>query len=449
MTHSFADRCEAARSSFRALFAGDKDASSFRDALKRVLDAFLSMERANAATDDAIDAANALSAICQDAPFAGSLDKLLLNRLAALAPAGKGRAARELTPDMEFFFSHAKRLCGALEDLMPDFAALIRERAGGFSDAPGPLRPSVAGMTSRACVLPNLKPGALVLEIAKRRKAGAAIGPGRIFRHRRGRFEPLELPSIRKADEFYGCHAARATYAEVCDAFSKGISNLPLLVSGLPGLGKTQMGVAFALNCRNVTLILPEPDDLDRGFEALIALLEAESPRKFLVFFDDIDADSVDWRPFRANVGGLFSLPRNIAVVIASNQKFPANVASRGRGFQFPVFDEILCQEMIRDFLAAKGMENPSKELVSTIAADYVEQFGQKKFEELSPRTLMRCLESGLSDPAKRKSLLEISKSDVVPAPDAQIFYDENLKLVRSVYGQDVVAHIVKEALHG
>lgn len=448
MTQSFHDRCAAARESFHVLFAGAKEKNDFRDALRNALEAVLAADRDRASADDAVDAANALAALCRDVPFSACLDKLLLSRLAALAPLEKGKIPRVPTPDMEFFCSHALRLCSALQTLFPDFAALIRERGGGFESGPGPLRPSVADAVSHGCVLPKLKPAALAMEMERFRKSASAVGSGRIFRRRNGVFEPLELPSIRSASDFYGCRAARSVFEETCRAFSKGTSNLPLLVSGLPGLGKTQMGVAFALSFRNITLILPEPDDLDRGFESLIAVLAAESPRKFLLFFDDVDVDSVDWRPFRSNVGGLFSLPRNIAVVIASNQKFPANISSRGRGFEFPVFDEILCQEMIHDFLAAKGMEKPAKELVSTIAADYVEDFGQKKFEELSPRTLIRYLETRLQDPAKRKSLLEISKSDVVPAPDSQIFYDENLKLVRSVYGKDALDELVRESLH-
>ena len=53
-------------------------------------------------------------------------------------------------------------------------------------------------------------------------------------------------------------------------------------------------------------------------------------------------------------------------------------------GLVAPLFDEIRCQEMIEDFLLQKGMKNVSNELLSVVASDYVESFGQKIYDELT-----------------------------------------------------------------
>jgi hypothetical protein len=147
------------------------------------------------------------------------------------------------------------------------------------------------------------------------------------------------------------------------------------------------------------------------------------------------------------NIGGSFSLPENIAIVIASNHRFPANISSRGRGFEFPMFDEINCQEMIHDYLASLGMRKPPAELVSVIAADYVEEFGQKMFEELSPRTLARYLDRYNNDAAKRKRMLDVSHEEVVARPDSQVFYEVNIKLLRDLYGEEVIDELRKQQL--
>ena len=124
-------------------------------------------------------------------------------------------------------------------------------------------------------------------------------------------------------------------------------------------------------------------------------------------------------------------MPDNITVIIASNYECPANILSRGKGFTFPFFDEITCQEMVHDFLVSMGMRAPSKELVSVIASDYVEEFGQHIFEELSPRTLVRYLERYHNDSAKRRKVLELSKQSVIAAPDAICFYEANQKVLQ------------------
>jgi len=170
---------------------------------------------------------------------------------------------------------------------------------------------------------------------------------------------------------------------------------------------------------------------------------------RFVLFFDDIEADKTDWYFFRTQVGGTFSLPENITITVASNQTFPASVSSRGRGFTFPIFDEIRCMEMVSDYLAAHGMRNPESGLICVIASDYVESFGQRKFEELSPRTLVRYLEQLNADREKREKMLKFSQGAMIPRPDSQVFYEENLKLMKSIYGESVIEDFRNQELYG
>jgi hypothetical protein len=218
-------------------------------------------------------------------------------------------------------------------------------------------------------------------------------------------------------------------------------------VSSLPGLGKTQMTIAHTLRHNNLTLILPEPEDLEKPLQYLIEKLANRKDRRFIVFFDDVDPANINWYYFRTNIGGSFTLPDNVSVVIASNFEFPANILSRGRAVKFPLFDEIRCLEMIEEFLRSRGLRhrNPNLELV--IAADYIEDFGQRKFEELSPRTLIRYLDIYQNNMKKRKRMLDMTRMEVFAKPDPQVFYEFNAKLMRSLYGEQVLDVLQEENL--
>jgi hypothetical protein len=261
----------------------------------------------------------------------------------------------------------------------------------------------------------------------------------RAFRYLDGHFEPATLSSIRPVDKFFGYPSARESFRRHFESFASGNHHFPLFITSLPGLGKTHFTIAHALSFPSLTLVLAAPSELGKGLEGLLRRLGRRRDRRFVAFFDDVNPDAVDWYHFRTNVGGSFMPPENVAIVIASNQEFPANILSRGRGFTFPMFDEVKCQEMIHDYLVASGMRVPSKELVSVIAADYVEEFGQKAFEELSPRTLVRYLDRYDNDMAKRRRTLDMSREEVIAKPDPQCFYDLNLKLLRSLYGERAV----------
>lgn len=251
----------------------------------------------------------------------------------------------------------------------------------------------------------------------------------RAFRFSNKEFIPSELVSIRAVDDFFGYHEMRDLFYSYFSAFSHKGENFPLLISSLPGLGKTHFTISYTLSFDDLTLILPEPGDLEKPLESIISQLARRKNRKFVIFFDDVDTRKIDWYNFRTLVGGSFVLPENISIVIASNYEFPANISSRGRGVTFPIFDEIECKEMVSDFLKHMGMKNPPEPLIAVISADYVEAFGQHSFEELSPRTLVRYLEQYNNNAKKRQKMLEMSREELVSQPDSQIFYEANVKV--------------------
>jgi predicted AAA+ superfamily ATPase len=248
----------------------------------------------------------------------------------------------------------------------------------------------------------------------------------RVFKFADNQLIPVNIAPVRKVEDFYGYPEAKNLFRQYFKNFAEGLQNLPLLLSSLPGLGKTHFTIAHALEHKNLKLVILSPEELEKPLQNLITCLSLKNKSRFVLFFDDVDTRKIDWYYFRTLIGGTYTLPENITIVIASNFEFPANISSRGRGFTFPVFDEIQCQKMVEDFLKRMGMKHPPSNLISVIAADYVEEFGQKKFEELSPRTLVRYLSDYYKDTKKRIKMLQLSREERVPKPDAQCFYETN-----------------------
>jgi len=402
------------------------------------------MRRAPEKTD-AIDALNELARITGKDLFRRLLDEALLLALSPDEVELSPKLFEKDGSDEAFLLGHAKRTALILSTLISDFIRFLAPDGAPFPR----LRPSAAKLACRDSLFLRLLTPAILHECAKLRAASNdPFSGGRVFRHDHSAFLPLKMEKARPVEAFYGYRAARQAFLDHFGAFASGKSNLPLLISSLPGLGKTQMTISHSLHYPEITLILATPDDLSSGLENLIRTLEKFPARKFMLFFDDIDVPQMNWYDFRMQVGGAFSLPDNISITIAANQQFPANISSRGRGFVFPIFDEIRCQEMIEDFLISCGVRQPTPELISIIAADYVEQFGQKMFEELSPRTLVRYLEIYRRDAARRRRALDSSRNEVIPRPDPQVFYDENLKLMRAIYGDSVLDDMRKKELH-
>ena len=268
----------------------------------------------------------------------------------------------------------------------------------------------------------------------------------RTFRYLNGEFHPCNIASV-PVKKFFGFSGVRQKFDEHLSGFAAGKGNVPLLVSSLPGQGKTQFSIAYTLNLPELTLVFAEPETLSENLEELIGALALRKRRKFVVFFDDIEPEKIDWYGFRTNVGGSAALPENIIFILASNYHFPINILSRGREITFPVFDEMRCTEMVEDFLSDFGLKNANENLASVIGAGYIEDFGQKKFTELSPRTLIRYLEKFRQDAQLRKKMLDMSHQEMIVKPDAQLFYEFNIKLLRQLYGESYIDELREEKL--
>ena len=304
--------------------------------------------------------------------------------------------------------------------------------------------------------LPELSPGTRELfaalpegrsAVEKALAEADELSRGRCFLFRGGKLIPVSPESVKPVHKFFGFSGMRAIYRDHFNDFANGVCNVPLLIHSLPGYGKTSMVLSYALAVPGVTVVLPEPAALERDWEVLLEHLCRRPDRKFVLFFDDIDPRAVDWYHFRTNVGGAFSPPGNIMVVLSSNYEFPAGILSRGRRMSYPVFDEVRCTEMVEDFLLDFGLKRPPRNLVSLIAADYTEEFGQKKFTELSPRTLMRYLTVYGMNRNKRRTIAEMSLGDVITKPDGELFYEFNIELMRSLYGEEYIQKLLKDKL--
>lgn len=396
---------------------------------------------------DSIDALNQLLVDCQGKNLMKCLEEAIFDALILHEVLTKLKASDK---DTSFFIRHAVRICSSVR-AVTDFIELLQRKAG-TKDKLLRLRPGIKNLLrGKSCIklpAPDNKISPETMDLLRRKALEAdPFSGGKAFRYLHGKFVAAELSSIRAVGDFFGYSKVRQTFEQHFENFSKQKENLPLLVCSLPGLGKTHFTISYTLDHDNLSLILPEPDDLEKTLQPLIEKLASRKDRRFIIFFDDVDPVKIDWYYFRTNIGGSFSLPQNVSIVIASNFEFPANILSRGRAVKFPFFDEIRCLEMIEEFLRTRGLKhrNPNLELV--IAADYVEDFGQRKFEELSPRTLIRYLQVYQSDMKKRKKMLDMTRSKVFAKPDPQIFYEFNAKLMRSLYGEEALDALRDESL--
>jgi hypothetical protein len=379
---------------------------------------------------DSIDYINSLMALCRKQNFNDILIAAIIETTTLDQSLVNEKKDEEI---IKFKLAHGDRLVKSGIKLVVDYRAIISSRDTSGSSLTR-LTPFIREKLSLSEIFDS-KTDLHTVPIAELQERFQKMDPflsgDRVFRFSEGRFFPAKIGPVRPIEKFYGFPSAKEFFRKYLAAFSEKGENFPLLITSLPGLGKTHFTISYSLYFQNLTLILCEPYELEKPLVDLIAILGKRSNRRFVLFFDDVDTRKIDWYYFRTNIGGSCVLPENITVIIASNYECPANILSRGKGFAFPFFDEITCQEMVHDFLMAMGMKAPSKELVSIIASDYVEEFGQHIFEELSPRTLVRYLERYLSDSVKRKKVLDQSRQDVITAPDAMCFYEANQKVIQ------------------
>lgn len=346
---------------------------------------------------------------------------------AGIRPRGAADAA-VANPDRDYLLRHVRQLCTGLRELGHTVPAEL-------------LAPAARAMLS---ALPETTDDANLLDFIA---TGDPFTGGQAYRWLNGRFEPARLEAIRAVNRFYGFPGVRRIFNDHFAAFARGENCVPLLISSLPGHGKTQLTIAHALAHPELTLILASGETLEKDFEALIEALRLRPDRRFVVFFDDLDPERIDWYPFRTHVGGSFSPPGHVLLTLASNYEFPASILSRGRSVQFPTFDDIRCEEMIEDFLAGCGFRKPNRNLISLIAAGYTEEFGQKRFTELSPRTLIRHLHVYETNRRKRSDMVQLACGPMITKPDPELFYEFNIRLMRKLYGNEYIEQLLKDKL--
>ena len=430
----------------------DIDSAAFLEQLRAILKAIISdldsvysnpsiCLRFSERLGDAPDAVDFINAAATGGHFDTRLTAAIMD-LAAMDPDffNKLNSTRETERQAaRFKLAHAHRLCSSCATLIPDYLNFL-EMSGGNDDILGRPFPAAYRLTCKVNTFKLPEKRLSAARIATLNSIAADADPfrtGRSFRYSAPSFSHVTLNSIRPVSAFYGYESVKETFRKHFLAFAKGQDNLPLLITSMPGLGKTHFSIAYTLAFPQLTLILPEPEDLGPRLPELIARLEKRRTHKFVVFFDDVDTRNIDWYYFRTHVGGSFILPDNICVVIASNFRFPPNISSRGREVCFPLFDEESCKGMILDYLRGLKMRNPSPELISVLTADYQEAYGQKIYPELSPRSLVRYLDTYDRNPDKRRRMLEFSRQSLITRPDPQLFHDFNVRAIKALYGEE------------
>lgn len=402
-------------------------------ALLTHLGGFLTVLDGECPSAGSASAADQLNALCRisggDSGFPELWARELFDALAELNIFPADLEDAETGSDEEFLLANALKLSIALRNFDP----------GSLSGAGDKLLPRSRKLFS---AMPDSK-----AELIQLLRESDPFSSGQVFCYRNCRFIPVTPVSAREVDTFFGYPGVRAAYADHFQDFARGRTNLPLLVNSLPGYGKTSMVISYALAQKNLIPILAEPDALEENWNPLIQALGRRKDHRFVLFFDDIDPAKVDWYSFRTNVGGAFAPPENVMPVLTANYEFPASILSRGRKITYPVFDELRCSEMIEDFLRSFGMKRPPANLVSLIGAEYTGEFGQKKFTELSPRTLTRYLKVYEYDQNKRRTMIELASGEMIPRPDPELFYEFNINLMRSLYGEEYIQKLLKEKL--
>ncbi len=386
----------------------------------------------------ACDYLNALATQGGAETFAGNFYEALFQAFLARRVLPGDLEAGKRTPDGDFLLDQLVLAVRALT-LLPEGIAPGKRKS---------LLPSAAGIFSGLLTADERSSGADLKEmLASRLRDCDPFARHRAFRLAGEALCPVHLDSAKDVGKFYGFPGVRVIYRDHFADFAAGKSNLPLLIYSLPGYGKTSMTVSHALAHPEIVVILLGPEALEGDWRKIVEPLRLRQDRKFVLFFDDVDPRKIDWYNFRTHVGGAFSLPENTMPVLSSNYEFPASILSRGRQLSYPVFDELRCSEMIEDFLRDFGLHNPPRNLVALMGADYTEEFGQKKFTELSPRTLMRYLAAYQYDQNKRRTMAELALGELVTHPDGELFYEFNIELMRSLYGEEYIQRLLKRKL--
>ncbi len=389
----------------------------------------LAGERPAAGQADAIDYLNQLTRLAATRPLAERLGEALCDALLDWLPTDAHADADRLG----FAAEHARRLVGQGLAVVTDYIKQVRSADPAASDriipgALGEFPPQLAWLADKK----KLNAAALdrLLRVIHEQDQFATH---RTYRAIGGQIMPDAIGDIRPLDRLFGYVNEKHFLEAHFSAFAEGRSVPPLLLYGLPGLGKTHFTIAYTL-AYELVLVGADQDHLGQPLHDLLAVLGRHRHRRFVLFFDDIDAEAADWSHFRHHVSGYLPYPGNVSMVIASNVPFPANVRSRCTSFEFRPMDPVVTTEIIEDYLRKQvGMQNPSRRLAGVVAADFVNEYVNGPLPELTPRSLIRYLEMFERDDNRRLALLTESLQPAARMPTVEPFMESNRKLLEEM----------------
>lgn len=389
---------------------------------------------------DSIDYANHLVRASRERTFAGLLTECIWDIVRERLPAGTNDEDAAKNPQLSHAFEHAMRLFQVGVPALAEYMDLLREACAESADAmPSRLDPSGFGAIEEdimtLCAAGTTLSADLVRKIREHIKSRDTFASSRTFRPIHAELFPGPLGEIRSLDTFYGYKKEQAFFAAHFGAFMRGEKGHPLLLSGMPGVGKTHLTIAFALSLNEMTLINAGQESLEAPLEELMDTLGRYHYRRFVLFFDDVDPENVDWSHFRNQVDGYLPYVGNVAIIIATNGEFSARIRSRCKVFEFRPMNPEVCQEFVIDYLEEhRWMSQPYPNLVSTVAADYASMFKRGILNELTPRSLIRYFEMLEGDKEKIRRLIRESLEEIVRVPSEEAFIESNKQVSERIH---------------
>jgi len=386
---------------------------------------------------DSIDYLNFLIRQSGRRPFAELLKESVWDVVRDRLPQGGPEENNGADAQLHHTIGHAARVFELGVRIPQEYFALVGKCADvRDGDAPSRLDPTGLGSLEAEFALLKSAEGhldpAMLEKIRALIKAQDDFSGSRTFRAHGSTIRPFSLGEIRTHEDFYGYKIEKRFFETHMTAFAEGKKVQPLLVSGLPGLGKTHMTIASTLSFPDFTLVNAGLEEIERHIEAIMAALGRYHYRKFVLFFDDLDPRKVDWGSFRHQVDGYLPRPRNVLMVIASNTAFPARVLSRCHAMTFRPMACTICREMITDYLRKhRWMSQPYPNLVSTVSADYVNQYTNGPLNELTPRSMVRYFETLEPNRDKIRRLIRDSLEDMTHAPTEDPFVESNNRIIK------------------